>query len=311
MINSFGRNLHKLRVQLLDACNMRCLYCMPDNYHFQDVKGLLSSEEIFEICEKLHLEGVDEIRLTGGEPLLRKDFLEIAEKLSNLKLKKLGVTTNAYYLTEKLLNALSKTLCKYINISCDSLNAQNFHKITGKNCLGDVLNNILFAKKLGFHVKVNAVIMKGINDQEMTDFVKFSEINNIPVRFLEVMKIGPKHRDFSNKLISKAEMMNRLNESLNLLPVFTVKDSTSQDYKTENGGQVGFIASETESFCSSCSRLRLTAKGELRSCLFKNDGLSVRGLDKNQLKNVLQKVSNMKPQGRIESIDQAMVAIGG
>ena len=189
LVDSKGRWIHKLRLSLLDACNMSCLYCMPSQKIFTPGKKFLTPSEIYHLCKVLTELGIDEVRLTGGEPLLRPDFDEIVRQLSDLHLKKLGLTTNGVQLEEKL-NFLSETRLKHINISIDSLNRDNFHAITGMDCLDTVLKALSQAKKLGFNIKVNVVLNRGVNDHEVEDFVHFSSSENVEVRFLEVMKIG-------------------------------------------------------------------------------------------------------------------------
>jgi GTP 3',8-cyclase len=310
-ITSYGRSLHKLRVQLLDACNMRCLYCMPQKPVFLNKRELLGADELLSICSRLVQRGVKEIRLTGGEPLMREGFLEIVQGLSKLSLNKLCVTTNAMFLNENLLDSLLETKLRYINISLDSLNPLHFKKITGIDSFERVYENILASKKRGFCVKVNVVVIKGVNDDELLDFVRFAEETGIEVRFLELMRVGPNNVDFIDQLMTKQEMMDKISLCYNLVEQNVSKDNTAKEYLTHTGVRLGFIASESESFCSQCSRIRLTAKGELRSCLFKNDGMSVRDLDKESFDKVVDQIALKKPQGRMENISQAMNAIGG
>ncbi len=311
MIESFGRNLHKLRVQLLDACNMRCNYCMPQSPKFLPTEDLLQSDELIKICSKLIGRGVDEIRLTGGEPLLRKDFIDIVVALSKLPLKKLGVTTNALLLNKALLKELSKTKLRHINISLDSLVADMFKVITKRDEWDLVYKNILDAKAMGFEVKVNTVIMKDYNADEILDFISFAERTGVHVRFLELMRVGPNNIDLSKQMVSMNEMIDKISVYHSLQKCDAPKDNTAKEFRTVSGAHIGFIASETQSFCSSCSRLRLTAKGELRSCLFREDSVSLLGLNDHEFDLAVNAIANKKPLERIESITQAMNVIGG
>ena len=161
LIDNNNRHIHKLRIALLDACNFRCLYCMPEEVVFQDAKNLLTVPEISFLCNELVKSGIDEIRLTGGEPTLRHDLLEITNKLSELPLKKLGLTTNGTKIL-KLLPDIAKTKCQYLNFSLDSLNSEKFTTITRRPAFQKVMDSILKAKELGFTVKINTVLMKGI-----------------------------------------------------------------------------------------------------------------------------------------------------
>ena len=176
LIDSYGRRIRKLRVSLLDACNFRCFYCMPEDVKFKSHKDWLSTEEILNISSLMVGYGVEQIRLTGGEPLMRKGFREIVTGLSDLPLQKLGFTTNGFYL-ERELDFLKDTNCKHINISLDSLNEDKFNVITRKKSFHKVYPAILKAANSGLKVKVNTVLLKGINDNEILDFfVKSGDI---------------------------------------------------------------------------------------------------------------------------------------
>src|SRR3989338_5656150 len=166
LVDVHGRRIHKLRVQLTDACNFRCFYCMPSIPEFLPSSALLSSDELIDICAILVDLGIDEIRISGGEPTLRKDFETIVDGLSGLPLRKLGLTTNGFLLGAKL-DFLKQTRCQYINISLDSLRAGRFYKITKTRNFQKVYETVLQTKAHGFKVKVNAVVMRGINDDEI------------------------------------------------------------------------------------------------------------------------------------------------
>jgi len=311
MISSFGRPLRKLRIQLLDACNYRCTYCMPQHAKFMPASEWLSPNEIVSITTGLVRHGVDELRLTGGEPLLRPEFIEIAQKLSVLKVRKYGVTTNAEHL-EKFLPDIKKfTAIQSFNISIDSLDEFQFRKITKGGNLKRVLDGLHLALSMGYPVKVNAVLMKGINDHEWPAFLDLSRQTGVNVRFLELMRIGPMTHEYDTHYMPAAELIEAIKTQEQLVPIVVPKDNTSFDFKTSSGAKIGFIASESQSFCSQCSRLRLTAKGELRPCLFKNTGISLRGLSHAELEHAIQDIAAQKPLSRITSISQPMHAIGG
>ncbi len=313
LIDPQGRHIHKLRISLLDACNMRCLYCMPEKREFVPTKDCLSAIEIKNISSDLVDLGIDEIRLTGGEPLLRSDIREIIEGLSDLKLNKLGLTTNAIKL-KKNLAWLSKTNCKSLNISLDSLNAKKFFDITKTNLFESVLESILMAKEMGFHVKLNTVLMKGVNDDEILDFLEFSAKHDIEVRFLELMKIGVVLPVFDSLFISADEATNIIKEKWKLKSLTVPIDSTSFNFLGESDigmAKFGFIASESKPFCNGCSRLRLGPEGQLRPCLMTNHGPSLKGLDKDGIHTVLKEIMPLKPTDRVKELDQPMYQIGG
>ena len=305
-----GRHIHKLRLSLLDACNFRCLYCMPQNPRFLPKNKLMNREEIKKMVGILMDLGIDEIRITGGEPLLRSDFIDIVEDISNLKPKNLAFTTNGIYLSP-LLPRLIKTKCHSINISLDSLDKKNFHKITGSPALKIVLKSILNAKAAGFHIKINVVLMKGFNDHEIEDFVKFSYEHNIEVRFLELMRIGQARDRFSKCFFSADEIIKRLKKISPLTPIVLPIDSTSFNFRLDNGAHIGIIASESRPFCKGCSRLRLSAEGLLRPCLMINQGFTLKNKTMAEIENILFQTMAMKPTQRIYEVMQPMNQIGG
>jgi cyclic pyranopterin phosphate synthase len=310
LIDPHGRHIHKLRLSLLDACNFRCVYCMPQNPKFLERDKLMTRSEIKRLATSLVDHGIDEIRLTGGEPSMRSDFLEIVEDLSELNLSRLGLTTNGLHL-EKYLPALSKTKLGNINFSLDSLNRVGFQAMTGSPHLEKVLESIFMAQELGFEIKLNIVLMKGLNDKEVVDFVNFSGQYGIEVRFLELMRIGEAREHFEKHFISAGEVIKDLEMRSVLTPVEKPIDSTSFNYKLENGADIGFIASESRPFCSGCSRLRLSADGQIRPCLMKAEGFSLINKSNDEILEILLKTMSLKPIERIYDVSQPMNQIGG
>lgn len=307
LIDKEGRKMTKLRVSLTDKCNLRCHYCMPVDQSFMDESKYLSPDEITSVVSELKELGLQEVRLTGGEPLMRKSFPEIVQKLASLNLKKLSLTTNAIYL-DRYLSLLKDLRVFHLNISLDSLDPENFKKITYGNHFEKVISNIRSAVSMGFIVKLNAVMMKGINDHEVNQFVKFSEDESVEVRFLELMKIGYARSNQNETFISARDLIRKIQNEFQLKAITTPLDSTSFNFVTENGGQIGFIASESEPFCGHCSRWRLSADGILRACLFKDEGLDIRVRDRSV---IYQELLGMKPNHRISEVSHTMNAIGG
>lgn len=305
-----GRAIHKLRVQITDVCNFRCFYCIPEPARFMSSKDLLSTTEVIKICSNLVDLGVDEMRVSGGEPTLRPDFLDIIAGLSGLPVKKLGVTTNGLFLKNKLVT-LRKTKCQHINISLDSLNRNTYRLITKTNYFDKVLEAVSAAQIMGFRVKVNVVMLRGINDREVFDFIEFSAREKVEVRFLELMKIGPFYKDHSRLFVSAQELLRRIEERESLDPQSVNCDSTSFNFRTSSGAMIGFIASESQPFCGFCSRLRLTATGKLRACIMSEAGVNLKEVPKEQYPEILSTVMMMKPLERIEHIEQPMYQIGG
>jgi GTP 3',8-cyclase len=270
----------------------------------------LSPEELVEITSGLEELGVRQIRLTGGEPLARREFREIAEGIGRLPIEKFGLTTNGYWL-EGELPFLAEIGCRHINVSLDSLQADNFESITRTPFFERVVASILKAKEMGFPVKINCVLIRGANETEVEDYVRFSARHDIPVRFLEYMKIGPDRHRHDETFISAGEVIERLEEHWSLTPIHADQDATAFSYRTDDGAEIGFIASESRPFCQHCSRLRLSSRGMLRACLMKEDGINLTGVPRERYPDILDQVMAMKPTGRIEEIAQPMFEIGG
>lgn len=309
-IDQHGRYMRKLRVSLLDACNFRCFYCMPLNPVFMNKKEWLNVDEIVTICSYLVDFGVEQIRLTGGEPFLRPEFEEIVSRLSELPIAKMGVTTNGFSLL-KHLEFLKNTKCQHINVSLDSLNEKNFAHITRSSFFSEVKEGIISAAEMGFPVKINAVLMRGVNDHEIFDFIDFSAKYNVEVRFLELMRIGQARELGKTGFISASEVIESIETRYKLHSEKVDVDSTSFNFTLENGARVGFIASETRPFCEACSRLRLSADGLLRACLMAQGGLSLKDLSSHEVYETLIATIQKKPNFRQLETPVDMNRLGG
>ena len=305
-----GRRIRKLRVSLTDVCNFRCTYCMPLGVRFQPSATLLPPDELVSMVAGLVAEGIGEVRLTGGEPLARREFREIAAAVAALPLRTLGLTTNGYWLDEHL-DFLAGTPCRHLNVSLDSLRPETFAAVTRTPFFERVLRAVLRARAMGFAVKLNAVLIRGANDTEVEDFVAFSAEHGIPVRFLEYMKIGPEREQHGRLFVSAGEITERLATRHTLTPLVAAPDATAFSFRLENGAEIGFIASESRPFCATCSRLRLSPRGVLRACLMSEDGRDLRGVPHSAYGAVLRDVLPMKPFHRLPEIAQPMYQIGG
>ncbi len=305
-----GRWIRKLRVQLTDVCNFRCTYCMPADVRFQPSATLVPPADLVAMCAALVAAGVRQVRLTGGEPFSRREFREIARGVAALPLEKLGLTTNGHRLEEHL-PFLDEIGCRHVNVSLDSLRPDRFEAITRTPFFERVRQAILAAKRAGFPVKVNVVLVRGANDDEVVDFARFSARHGIPVRFLEYMKIGPQRDRHDALFVSAAEAIETLRRHFTLTPTRAERDATAFSFTTDEGGEVGFIASESQPFCATCSRLRLSARGELRACLMSEKGESLRGVPPEDYPDVLARVMALKPYHRLPEIAQPMHEIGG
>lgn len=310
LVDEHGRKIRKLRLSLTDKCNLRCHYCMPIDQTFMEEDRYLSSKAIHEILEELVSLGVSELRLTGGEPLMRKSFAEIVKSIGALPFKKIGLTTNGILL-DRFIEALVKNRVFHINVSLDSLNEANFRKITYGNYLNKIISNIRMARDAGLLIKINMVAMKGINDHEVMDFVNFAEKEKVEVRFLEIMRIGHACKDQNDQFISANDLIAKIKSQHELKTVTVPADSTSFNFVTESGAQIGFIASESQPFCGQCSRWRLSADGILRACLLKDDGRSLQNKNKEERFALYGELLGFKPYLRPDEVSHSMNVIGG
>ncbi len=268
--DSHGRDHAYLRISLIERCNLRCSYCMPEEgVELSPKSHLMTYEEIYEIANTFVKHGVTKIRLTGGEPLIRKDIPIILEKLASLPVE-LSITSNAVII-DKFIDVLKANGVNKINVSLDSLDSEKFKHITRRDQFKKVYNNILLLVKEGFTVKINAVLMKDFNDNEIIAFINFTKDLPVSVRFIEFMPFDGNKWDMS-KMVSYAEVMDYVNEAFTKDEVERMQDApndTSKNYKIKGyKGSFAIISSVTNPFCDSCNRLRLTANGQLKNCLF-------------------------------------------
>ncbi len=270
--DSFGRKHTYLRISLTERCNLRCSYCMPvDGVPLLPKAHLMTADELFQIAKLFVEEGVTKIRLTGGEPLVRKDFPQILEQLASLPVT-LSITTNGVTIDQHI-EALKKHGVKTINLSLDTLDADKFKKITFRNYFDRVYDNILLLIKEGFKVKINAVLMKGVNDDEIIDFIKFTEDHAVSFRFIEFMPFEGNQWN-REKTVSLQEILDELHQHYSASELIRLQDApndTAKNYQIAGyKGTFGIISTVTNPFCDSCNRIRLTANGQLKNCLFSN-----------------------------------------
>ena len=283
--DTYHRPMKDLRISVTDRCNFRCTYCMPfDQYEWIHKREVLTYEEITRIARLFVQLGVDKIRLTGGEPLVRRDLERLINKLSLLSgLKDLCLTTNGSLLAGKV-SALKAAGLRRINVSVDTLSPEKFKRLTGRGSLADVLAGLFAAKSSGLQpIKINTVIERGFNDDEIIDLVEFSKKNGFALRFIEYMDVGNSNNWNSEKVVSKQEILSTIRAQFPLREVGRDDGSApSVDYQFLDGsGDIGVVASVTEPFCSSCTRARVTADGKLVTCLFAERGHDLRGLLRN------------------------------
>jgi cyclic pyranopterin phosphate synthase len=283
--DSYYRPLKDLRISVTDRCNFRCTYCMPfDEYAWIEKQEILTFEEIARLAKLFVSLGADKIRLTGGEPLVRRDLDKLIAKLSSLEgLNDLCLTTNGSLLCEQA-EALARAGLKRINVSIDTLDPEKFRRITRRGDLARVLDGLSAARRAGLSpIKINAVIERGVNDDDIIPLVEFAREHEFGVRFIEYMDVGNSNNWISDRIVSKREIIERVNARFPLEEVGRDQASApSMDYRfKDGGGDVGVIASVTEPFCSSCTRARLTADGKLVTCLFSDSGHDLKQVMRN------------------------------
>jgi len=285
--DTFGRKFPYIRLSITDVCNFKCTYCLPRGYKKNpgDIRSFMSTIEISRLVSGLSELGVRKIRLTGGEPTVRKDFFDILKNMKqNSNIPKVTMTTNGYQLN-KIAKQLHDVGLDGINISIDSLNRETFKNLTGHDRLPEILEGIKTLQKLDFkNIKVNAVLLKGINDSEkdFEAFANFVENNKIDFRFIELMETGD-NSDFFKKNHVPAKIFKDYLEKNKWVYQTHGKDAgPSINYiNPEFKGKFGLIAPYSKDFCKTCNRLRITARGDLRLCLFGNTGTSIRHLLQN------------------------------
>jgi len=280
LLDTLKRTVKDLRISVTDRCNFRCSYCMPlDEYEWIDKKEILTFEEIARLAQLFVQLGVEKIRLTGGEPLVRHDLHLLIEKLARLEgLEDLCLTTNGALLSERI-DALKSAGLRRINVSVDTLDRDKFKRMTKRGDLDKVLDGIFAAKAAGLApIKLNAVVERGVNDDDILPLVEFSRANGFAMRFIEYMDVGNANNWTSAKLVSKKEIIEKIGARYPLREVGRDQGSApSVDYEFVDGrGDIGVIASVTEPFCSSCTRARVTADGKIVTCLFSQAGHDIK-----------------------------------
>ena len=305
--DSFGRRFPYIRMSITDVCNFKCGYCLPNGYQADksDNRTFLNIKEIERLTKALSELGVCKIRLTGGEPTVRKDFFDVLKVIKKHSgIKKTVITTNGYHLDQKA-QKIKESGLDGINISIDSLDRETFKNITGHDRLPEILEGIKKLQELNFkNIKINAVLLKGVNDKE-EDFEKWAEFikkNEVDFRYIELMQTGDNLDYFNKYHVPSSKFVNYLNERNWIFQTFGKDAGPSKNYiNTNYKGKFGVIAPYSKDFCKSCNRLRITAKGDLRLCLFGNTGINIRHLMQKddqieELKDLILKQLNFKKE---------------
>jgi cyclic pyranopterin phosphate synthase len=294
----------------VNTCNFACVYCVsPGDEKKTPVRNPISSEELCSLVLKIKSQtALETIRLTGGEPLLYKGLDSLIKSFSDNGLS-VKMTTNAYYLKSKI-TALKEAGLKSINVSLDAADSEKFFQMTRKRCYRQVTEGIDKALETGIDVKLNSVIIKGENEDQILPLLEFAGKRNIPVRFLELMKMGHLYDTHDHKLFSENEMLELISTVFGITPLERTEGATAKYFTTSSGYKFGIISNTSDPFCGDCNRLRIDSYGNIYGCLSSELGLSVREADEDELKKKLKVALGQKKRAFTGS-NLSMKFIGG
>ena len=289
MKDLFNREINYMRISLTDLCNLRCRYCMPaEGVRKKSHDDIMSEDEIISVIEAASELGINKIRFTGGEPLIKKNIISICKRASKI-INEICITTNGILLAG-LAEKLRDSGVERVNISLDTLNPEKYFYITRGGLLDSVLAGIESAINAGFRVKINTVLVKGFNDDEILNIANLTRTKNLDIRFIELM---PMLEDFDAEKFMTSQKIFEILPELEYLQ----SDGVAKMYKLKNSiGNIGFISPISESFCSRCNRIRLTADGYIKPCLHSRTEIFVRHKNKDELKNLIIQAIESKPE---------------
>lgn len=274
--DQYGRTKRKLRISVTDRCNFKCVYCMPEHPEWMNKKDLLDFESLFYFCDFMVQSGIENIRITGGEPLMRHGIVHFIQDLQSLRskgLKRISMTTNAHYLA-KYAHDLKHAGLDDLNISLDSLDPTQFFQLTQKN-IQPVLEGIAAAKQAGLPFKINTVLIKGKNESQILALVHWAKAQSVPLRFIEFMPLDGDQHWTQADVVSEQDILHVLATQFQIQELKQAHEP-ARLYRLNGTYDVGIISTITHSFCGECDRIRLTAQGELYNCLFATQGLKLK-----------------------------------
>lgn len=313
MKDRFGRDITYLRISVTDLCNLRCKYCMPESgVESLCHSDILTLEEIVEIVKVAAKNGIKKIRLTGGEPLVRRGFINLCKEISKIdEIEDIAITTNGVNL-KNMADDLFENKVKRINFSLDTLVKEKYNDITRRNYFDKTMESLFYAIEKGFKVKLNVVLIGGFNDDEIENFVKLANDYDLEVRFIELMQIGETANWSKDKFVSNKIVLEKVPKL-----EFDGVSGVAKIYKIKGQkGKIGLISPISCSFCSDCNRIRLTSDGKLKPCLHSKDEINLKGLSGEELEEVFKRGIFDKPEkhhleeGKSESA-RDMNKIGG
>lgn len=327
LIDSFGRQINYVRLAVTDRCNLRCQYCMPAHgIEIVPRKELLTYKEMYRVIRVLTELGVNKIRLTGGEPFVRKDFVGFLEMLSfNDLLDDINITTNGALIFKHIETLENLKKVKNINLSIDSLQADKFNEITRRNVFDEVYKTMEALEKSSMNLKLNVVVQSGMNTNEITDFVRLTKDKDIAVRFIEEMPFNGKGQREMQETWNYNKILNEIKSEFEVVEIQSEKSSTSRNFSIENHkGSVGIIPAFTRTICSDCNRIRITSTGTFKNCLFDDGVFNLRdfirnGASNDDLKELFLSLVKEKPENGFiaeinrtkGSVSESMSTIGG
>ncbi len=311
LTDRFGRTVNYVRLSVTDRCDFRCVYCMAEDMTFLPRQQVLTLEEIARVARTFVSLGTEKIRLTGGEPLVRRDILELVKEIGSYDLRDFAMTTNGSQLPT-MAEPLRKAGLKRLNISLDSLDAEKFHRITRTGRLSQVLDGIDAAKEAGFKgIKLNTVVMKGGNDQEVPELVEFARKKNVDITFIEEMPLGEvSDHDRGQMLCTSDEVHNIVSQRHELVPTPEDSGGPARYYRMPDSDiRVGFISPHSHNFCSTCNRVRVTVEGRLLLCLGNEHSVDLRRVlrghpvTNDKLRETIINAMDLKPERHHFSTD--------
>ena len=326
LIDGMGRTIVNLRISVTDRCNFRCTYCMPaDNVEFMDRSNLLSFEEIQRVAQIVSRMGINRLRLTGGEPLMRKNLPVLIKMLNEVDgIDDIAMTTNAYFLKDQA-QSLKDAGLKRLNVSLDALDPKKFRDVNRRDCLQSVLDGLDTARKVGFKsIKINAVAVRNFSETEIMSLIEMGRSDGFEIRFIEFMPLDSDKVWERDKVLFGHEIVNMIKENYELVPIDnSLEIGPASEYNFADGkGKIGIITAVSNPFCDHCNRIRMTADGKLRTCLFSTEETNLKELirsgatDKTIIETLKQAVLVKEPGHKInlddfERLTRAMHAIGG
>ena len=304
LVDNFGRQMEYVRLAVTDRCNLRCQYCMPaQGIDIVPRQELLTFKEMYRLIRVLTELGVHKVRLTGGEPFVRKDFVGFLEMLShNDLLEAINITTNGALISHHIDRIEKLEKVKDINLSIDSLSREKFAKITRRDAFSEVYKTLELLEKSSLNLKLNIVVQSGVNTDEIVDFVRFTKNKNVAVRFIEEMPFNGKGQREMQENWTFKKILNEIKTEFNVRELVSEKSSTSRNYAIDNHlGTVGIIPAFTRTICNNCNRIRITSTGTFKNCLFDDGVFNLRdfmrkGASNEDLKELFLSLVKEKPE---------------